>query len=168
MKRSLRFRIAITTILLLTIPGSMVAAESNRPRLVLSADSGWIFLLGDPSGAEAPSFADRTWRTVDLPHDWSIEGRPDKDNLTGAGEGQRNQVGDETRAVSVLHHCVARDSAGQVAHRLWGLDHPYETLWPERLEIQFDIYLNLHKHILSHYKNQSVQVVFVLLYCSFL
>ncbi len=47
------------------------------------------------------------------------------------------QVGNETRAVSLLHHCVARDSAGQVAHRLWGLDHPYKTLWPERLEIQF-------------------------------
>ena len=44
-------------------------------------------MLGDPSGAEAPSFADATWRTVDLPHDWSIEGRPDKDNPAGAGGG---------------------------------------------------------------------------------
>ena len=44
-------------------------------------------MLGDPSGAEAPSFADTAWRTVDLPHDWSIEGRPDKDNPSGAGGG---------------------------------------------------------------------------------
>jgi tetratricopeptide (TPR) repeat protein len=49
------------------------------------------------------------------------------------------QVGDDTQAVSLLHHCVSRDSAGQVPHRLWGLDHPYETLWPEKMEIRFDL-----------------------------
>jgi tetratricopeptide (TPR) repeat protein len=49
------------------------------------------------------------------------------------------QIGDETRAVSLLHHCVALDTAGQVPHRLWGLNHPYQTLWPERMEIHFDL-----------------------------
>jgi len=53
----------------------------------LAADSGWRFLLGDPAGAEAPSFADTSWRTLDLPHDWSIEGRPDRGNPSGAGGG---------------------------------------------------------------------------------
>ena len=33
-------------------------AESNSPRLTLKADSDWRFMLGDPSGAEAPGFAD--------------------------------------------------------------------------------------------------------------
>jgi beta-galactosidase len=63
------------------------AATSPPPRQVLAADSGWRFLLGDPGGAEAPSFADASWRTLELPHDWSIEGRPDKNNLSGAGGG---------------------------------------------------------------------------------
>jgi beta-galactosidase len=63
------------------------AAQSDTPRLELAADSGWRFLLGDPSGAEARSFRDGSWRTVNLPHDWSIEGRPDKNNPTGAGGG---------------------------------------------------------------------------------
>ena len=62
-------------------------STTRPPRLELAADSGWKFVLGDPSGAEAPSFADTAWRTVDLPHDWSIEGRPDKNNPTGAGGG---------------------------------------------------------------------------------
>jgi hypothetical protein len=53
-----------------------IGAPSGAPRLELAADSRWKFLLGDPSGAEAPSFADGSWRTLDLPHDWSIEGRP--------------------------------------------------------------------------------------------
>jgi len=53
----------------------------------LDADSGWRFLLGDRDGAEARQFADGSWRTVNLPHDWSIEGAPDKDNPTGSGGG---------------------------------------------------------------------------------
>ncbi len=51
------------------------------------ADSDWRFLLGDPSGAEARTFADGAWRIVNLPHDWSIEGVPDKNNPTGSGGG---------------------------------------------------------------------------------
>jgi len=31
--------------------------------------------------------SDASWRVVDLPHDWSIESKPDKDNPSGAGGG---------------------------------------------------------------------------------
>jgi beta-galactosidase len=65
----------------------MTAAQTQASRLELSADSEWKFLLGDPSGAEARDFADGSWRTVNLPHDWSIEGVPDKDNPTASGGG---------------------------------------------------------------------------------
>jgi beta-galactosidase len=63
------------------------AAQAQTSRLQLDADSDWRFLLGDPSGAEARQFADGSWRTVNLPHDWSIEGAPDKNNPTGSGGG---------------------------------------------------------------------------------
>ena len=46
------------------------ASSSARER---SFDEGWLFVLGDPSGAETPSFDDTSWRPLDLPHDWSIE-----------------------------------------------------------------------------------------------
>jgi beta-galactosidase len=36
--------------------------------------SDWKFFKGDAPGAEASAFDDRSWRTLDLPHDWSIEG----------------------------------------------------------------------------------------------
>ena len=62
-------------------------AAPKSPRQEISADANWKFLLGDPAGAEAPSFSDAAWRTVDLPHDWSIEGAPDEKNLTGSGGG---------------------------------------------------------------------------------
>ncbi|WP_394793966.1 beta-galactosidase GalB [Armatimonas sp.] len=61
----------------------------------LSFDRGWKFarfgLLPEggsrpePEGMEKPSFEDGAWRTLDLPHDWGIEGpfRGDLPNETG-------------------------------------------------------------------------------------
>jgi beta-galactosidase len=71
--------------LLGTIP--LIAAQEQTPRLELAADSDWKFFLGDPNGAEGKAFADGSWRTVNLPHDWSIEGATDKNNPTGSGGG---------------------------------------------------------------------------------
>jgi beta-galactosidase len=87
MKLQCRTLMVIAATLACFVPVSMSAAMSNSPRQELAADAGWKFFLGDPSGAELPSFADATWRAVDLPHDWSIESKPDKDNPSGAGGG---------------------------------------------------------------------------------
>lgn len=84
MNQTLRFGIPLVAVLL-AIPVN--AAQPQTSRLELEADSDWRFLLGDPSGAEARRFADGSWRTVNLPHDWSIEGVPDKNNPTGSGGG---------------------------------------------------------------------------------
>lgn len=37
-------------------------------------DFDWKFFKGDALGAQQPVFADAAWRSLDLPHDWSIEG----------------------------------------------------------------------------------------------
>ena len=37
-------------------------------------NDGWLFHPGDPSGAQAVDFDASKWRTLDLPHDWSVEG----------------------------------------------------------------------------------------------
>ena len=37
-------------------------------------DFGWKFHLGDLTAAKNPSFDDTSWRSINLPHDWSIEG----------------------------------------------------------------------------------------------
>jgi beta-galactosidase len=36
-------------------------------------DSGWRFLLGDPSGAEKSGFDDSSWQSVSLSHNWGWE-----------------------------------------------------------------------------------------------
>jgi hypothetical protein len=42
--------------------------------------------------------------------------------------------GSADRAVELLHQAAAQDITGQVPTRLWGANHPYKTLWPDRLE----------------------------------
>ena len=37
-------------------------------------NNGWQFQLGDASGAQAVDFDAGKWRTLNLPHDWSVEG----------------------------------------------------------------------------------------------
>ena len=55
-------------------------------RTIQSLDCGWSFHKGDEQGAETPGFDASSWRVLDIPHDWSIEGRFDKDAAsTGAG-----------------------------------------------------------------------------------
>src|SRR4051812_18745805 len=41
-------------------------------------DDNWKFFRGDAAGAENVAFGDKTWRTVDIPHDWSIEDAPNQ------------------------------------------------------------------------------------------
>ena len=66
---------------------SPFALATPNARQLINADSHWRFQVGDPAGAESPSFDDSHWRTVDLPHDWSIESAPEEKNPTGSSGG---------------------------------------------------------------------------------
>lgn len=46
---------------------------------------GWKFILSDEDDAFSPEFADSTWRDLNLPHDWSIEGTYSPDLASGTG-----------------------------------------------------------------------------------
>jgi beta-galactosidase len=61
--------------------GSAVENRRNQP-----FDAGWRFLRGDATGAEFPGFDDGGWRTLDVPHDWSVEDLPSRP-ADGNGEG---------------------------------------------------------------------------------
>lgn len=56
--------------------GSIVQSNAQSNRTELAFDNGWSFYRGDIKGAEEPAFSDNGWRTVTLPHDWSIEDLP--------------------------------------------------------------------------------------------
>ena len=46
-------------------------------------DHDWRFQLGDDEQWASPSTPDNSWRLLDLPHDWSIEGTFDRQNPAG-------------------------------------------------------------------------------------
>ncbi|SPE40263.1 Glycoside hydrolase family 2, sugar binding [Candidatus Sulfopaludibacter sp. SbA3] len=60
-----------------------LAAFGLHAGTVTSFDPDWRFLKADAPGAEAPEFADETWRTLSVPHDWAIEGPFDQKNPAG-------------------------------------------------------------------------------------
>lgn len=59
------------------------AGERNREDF----GRAWHFHLGDLQGAQVPSFDDAGWRLLDVPHDWSIEGKFAEHNPAGVGGG---------------------------------------------------------------------------------
>jgi beta-galactosidase len=50
------------------------AARAVERRVLF--DEGWRFYRGSVANAEVPEYNDSRWRTVDLPHDWSVEPAP--------------------------------------------------------------------------------------------
>ncbi len=46
-------------------------------------DFGWRFTLENPADAHTTDFDDSGWKAVDLPHDWSIEGKVNINNPMG-------------------------------------------------------------------------------------
>jgi beta-galactosidase len=62
-------------------------ANAQQSRKIISFDTGWKFLQEDINGAEQNEFNDAAWRSLNVPHDWSIEGAYDRNNPTGRGGG---------------------------------------------------------------------------------
>ena len=59
---------------------------SQRPRAIQQFTTGWRFLQADAAGAEKVAFDDSAWKSVTLPHDWSIAG-PAKEDAPSKGAG---------------------------------------------------------------------------------
>jgi beta-galactosidase len=68
-------------------PAAPQAAGVAGGKREQSFDDNWRFLRGEAEGAERPEFNDSAWRTLDLPHDFSVEPlppRPADDNGLGS------------------------------------------------------------------------------------
>ena len=70
------YKIILLNILIFIGMYPLVAQPFGRDNF----DSGWKFHLGDVPGGEKMNLLDNEWRTLDLPHDWSIEGSFKPDN----------------------------------------------------------------------------------------
>ena len=82
--RSLRLQARVAAAVLSVLLGPRTAAAQ---RSTVEFDRAWRFHLGDVTGAQEAAFDDAGWRTLDLPHDWSIEGAFSDTNPAGANGG---------------------------------------------------------------------------------
>ncbi|WP_205509616.1 sugar-binding domain-containing protein [Longitalea arenae] len=78
MKRKLNY-----FILFFLLAPVLLPAQGVRQQVLFNAD--WKFQKGEQSGAAQPAFSDAGWRTLNLPHDWGIEGPFSKEWASGTG-----------------------------------------------------------------------------------
>ncbi|UPZ14900.1 sugar-binding domain-containing protein [Flavobacterium humidisoli] len=74
-------------IIALTILFSVSIFAQKQSRIVEDFNKNWNFKLGDYPYAIQANFDVKDWRTLQLPHDWSIEGAFDKDAKTKQAQG---------------------------------------------------------------------------------
>lgn len=60
---------------------------SARDSRAVEFNDGWRFALTDGKEKAAPEFDDSSWRKLNLPHDWAIEGDFSETNPSGTGGG---------------------------------------------------------------------------------
>ncbi|CAL1517987.1 glycoside hydrolase family 2 TIM barrel-domain containing protein [Chitinophaga sp. MM2321] len=100
MKRIARHYYITTLLCFFFIPVIAQSVSSgSRP-----FNSEWRFFLGDATGAEKPGFDDRNWRSLDIPHDWSIEDLPNQSDHNVIGPFYRKSVGATSTGYTVGGH----------------------------------------------------------------
>ncbi len=77
----------MTKILNTILAASVLLAIQACSDRATDFDKGWKFILADSAAFADPTFDDSAWRTLDLPHDWAIEGDFSLDNPAGIGGG---------------------------------------------------------------------------------
>src|SRR5436190_3994857 len=75
------------SLLIICLLYSMHSFTQNVARQIENFDNGWKFILDSVHDYTAANVNDASWRTLNLPHDWSIELPFDKTSPTGTGGG---------------------------------------------------------------------------------
>jgi beta-galactosidase len=83
---NIQFKLLILIFILFTGYRDTFGAQEKTQRKQLF-DYDWKFYSGDIPMARNAEFDDSNWRNLDLPHDWSIEGKLNLHNPSGGGGG---------------------------------------------------------------------------------
>lgn len=81
-KKILDCNVWMMVLLFVLATTNVEAQKTVRERMQLF-DADWRFLLGDDFGWKERDLNDSGWRMLDLPHDWSIEGKMNANNPMG-------------------------------------------------------------------------------------
>jgi beta-galactosidase len=73
--------------MIITFLFSTCASTPSKFRVTENFCKNWKFNLGDVTNGQEPGLNDADWRVLNLPHDWSIEGKFSKDHPATPGGG---------------------------------------------------------------------------------
>lgn len=109
------------------------SSPDTKIRTTLKFNKDWKFILDDKSGFESALLDDAAWRSLDLPHDWGVEGKFNQSNpALGNGAFLPTGIG-WYRKIFVLP----------------------DSLKGKRIAIQFDgVYMNSKVYINGHFLGQ--------------
>ena len=65
----------------------ILSSLASQARERVCFDNDWKFILGDSALMASPEYNDSHWRTLNVPHDWAIEGDFHDSNPSGASGG---------------------------------------------------------------------------------
>ena len=82
-----------TVLLLLSVFLSVSCSIEINSNRETNFNTDWQFIRSDISGAEHPGFDDSDWRSLDLPHDYSIEDLPEKAGVKQIGPFSEESAG---------------------------------------------------------------------------
>ncbi|MFY9153173.1 MAG: beta-galactosidase GalB [Prolixibacteraceae bacterium] len=82
-----KFHLSFPLFLILALIFSQCTSVQEKSRIIQNFGKDWKFQLGDQPGAEAVDFDDSSWRKLNVPHDWSIEGEFSEANPATPGGG---------------------------------------------------------------------------------
>jgi len=117
-------------------------AASARERVCF--DSDWKFILGDSAQMASPEYNDAHWRTLNVPHDWAIEGDFYAGNPSGASGGALpGGIGWYRKHFQVSSRATSRDLSTSVEMTEWN---PSDLLF-----LEFDgVYMNSTVYVNGH------------------
>ena len=87
--KNIFFQMMIFSLLsILFFPASRLnASPQSKERVKENFDNNWRFHLGDVNNGQDIKLKDAQWRELNLPHDWSIEGKFNKNNPASVSGG---------------------------------------------------------------------------------
>lgn len=84
MKKYLKY---LSLVIAVLFGNGLIAEAQDTIQRKQLFDDHWKFLLGDSAAAGTADYDVTNWRRLELPHDWSIEGKINPKNPTGGGGG---------------------------------------------------------------------------------
>ncbi len=78
-------KLKTAVILLFTLTFSISCTDQKNPEREIDFNENWKFIRADVSGAEQLLFDDSNWRTLDLPHDYSIDDLSEEEDFKQIG-----------------------------------------------------------------------------------